>query len=177
MVGVAANIFERSEHDAEQQKRLISGFGLGVGSAAIAGALGVILSEAAPNLEKSLLLRPFPHEPPAGLDMATFQNRYRDGMIQQAGLCVFIGGFKEGSGGKSVIANGVLEEFESAKRLGRIVVPIGATGGAAAKIWDRIRKSGVSPASLTKAEFDRLGDPGQSPSDLANIVQKAIKAL
>ena len=162
---------------ADQQKRLISGFGLGVGSAAVAGVLGVILREAAPILEKSLLLRPFPQESPAGLDMATFRNRYRDGMIQQAGMCVFICGLKDGSGKTAVIADGVLEEFESAMKLGRIVVPIGATGGAAAKIWDRLNKRGMSPAGLSKADFDRLNDSRQSASDLAKIVEKVIKAI
>jgi Sir2- and TIR-associating SLOG family/SIR2-like domain len=162
---------------AEQQKRLISGFGLGVGSAAVAGALGVILKEAAPNLEKSLLLRPFPQDAPTGLGMAPFRTRYRDGMIQQAGICVFIGGFKEGSGRRPVIADGVLEEFESAKKLGRVIVPIGATGGAAAKIWHLLRKSGESPPGLTKTEFNQLNDSSQSASDLAKLVKKAINAV
>ena len=66
---------------AEHEKRLVSGFGLVVGSAVVAGALSVILDEHAPNLEKSLLLRPFPQEPPSGLHMKEFQRRYRDGMI------------------------------------------------------------------------------------------------
>jgi hypothetical protein len=160
---------------AQQQKRLISGFGLGVGSATTAGALGVILNEPTPNLEKSLLLRPFPLESPAGLDPATFRDRYRAGMIQRAGLCVFIAGIRKGSSGRPAIADGVLEEFASAKRLGRTIIPVGATGGAAAKIWDQMHRSGDFPANLSKAEFARLNDKSQSASDLAKIIEKAMK--
>jgi hypothetical protein len=83
---------------ASQQKRLVSGFGLVIGSAAIAGALGVVLSEPTPNLEKSLLLRPFPQEPPDNMDIASFRTRYRDAMIQQAGIAVFICGLKDSAG-------------------------------------------------------------------------------
>lgn len=162
---------------AEQEKRLVSGFGLVVGSAALAGALGVILKEHAPNLEKSLLMRPFPQEPPAGTDMAAFRRRYRDGMIQQAGLCVFIGGMKTGSGRALAEADGVMEEFESAKRIDRTVVPIGASGGAAARIWDRLNKVGALPAGIAKADFDRLNDPAEPPAEIAKIVEKAIKAI
>ncbi|MBI3782840.1 MAG: SIR2 family protein, partial [Deltaproteobacteria bacterium] len=87
---------------AQRQKRLVSGFGLVVGSAAIAGALSIILAESAPNLEKSLLLRPFPQEPPADIAEKEFKRRYRDAMVQQAGICVFIGGLKdERHGGKT----------------------------------------------------------------------------
>lgn len=162
---------------AEHQKRLVSGFGLIVGSAAVGGALGVVLREAAPNLEKSLLLRPFPQEAPSDINMADFRRRYRDGMIQQAGFAVFVCGLKEAPRmGAPVMAEGVIEEFESAQRLGRIVIPIGATGGAAAQIWDRLNKSGALPPGLTRNQFDQLNDTGQPASALAKIVERVMAA-
>jgi hypothetical protein len=162
---------------AEREKRLISGFGLVVGSAAIAGALGVVLKEAAPNLDKSLLLRPFPQEAPPGMDKAAFHARYRDAMIQQAGVCVFICGLKESAGkGAPVVADGVLEEFESAKRLGRVIVSIGATGGAAAQIWARLDKAGALPMGLTRADFDSLNDAATTAQVIAKIVLMVIEA-
>jgi hypothetical protein len=49
---------------------------------------------------------------------------------------VFICGLKEAKSGMPMItAEGVLEEYESAKRFDRIAVPIGASGGAAEVIW------------------------------------------
>jgi hypothetical protein len=161
---------------AEQHKRLISGFGLTVGSAAVAGALGVILKEPTPNLEKGLLLRPFPQEAPTGIDMAAFRTRYREGMIQQAGIVVFIGGLKEDGGGALVSADGVIEEFETAQRLGRAVVPVGATGGAAAEIWKRLDNAGTLPPGLKRADFMHLNDPSQSAETVAGIIEKVMTA-
>jgi Sir2- and TIR-associating SLOG family/SIR2-like domain len=164
---------------AQHKKRLVSGFGLVVGSAAIAGALGVILDEAAPNLEKSLLLRPFPQEPPSGLGMKEFQRRYRDGMIQQARICIFICGLKENTGkasGAPAIAGGVMEEFESAKRLQRILLPIGATGGAAQAIWDQVgTELNKWCPHISRKDYDRLND-ARKPKALAQIVSKVIAA-
>ena len=162
---------------AEHEKRLVSGFGLVVGGAAIAGALGVVLKDPTPNLDKSLLLRPFPQEAPPGLDKAAFHARYRDAMIQQAGVCIFICGLKESAGkGVPVVADGVIEEFESAKRLGRIIVPIGATGGAAAEIWAQLDKAGVLPLGLNRKDFDNLNIAKPSPQAVAKIVEKVINA-
>lgn len=163
---------------ASHQKRLVSGFGLVVGSAAVAGALGVVLKEAAPNLEKSLLLRPFPQEAPAGIDMTVFRSRYRDGMLQQAGIAVFICGLKDVPSKRvPVTADGVIEEFESAKRLGRVVIPVGSTGGAAAEIWKRVSKDKRRwPPGLSSADFERLNDPAQSAHEIAKLVEKVIVA-
>jgi hypothetical protein len=162
---------------AERQKRLVSGFGLTVGSAAIAGALSVILREPTPNLEKSLFLRPFPQETPAGLDMTTFRTRYRESMIQQAGVAVFIGGFKADTGsGSLVVAEGVIEEFETARRLGRAVVPVGATGGAAAELWNQMDKADALPFGLKRPDFDKLNNVATSAHEIAKIIQKVIEA-
>jgi hypothetical protein len=166
---------------AHRQKRLVSGFGLVVGSAAIAGALGVVLEEAAPNLEKSLLLlRPFPQEAPPGTGMKDFRRRYRDGLVQQVGVCVFIGGLKEDAGmGKRTrkVADGVMEEFESAKRLGRILIPVGATGGAAAKIWKIVERDFDTLCPfMRRKDFEVLNDDSKQPSELVKAVDRIIEA-
>jgi hypothetical protein len=133
---------------AERGKRLVSGFGLVVGSAAVAGALGVVLKEDAPNLDKSLMLRPFPQEAPAGAEETEFKRRYREGMIQQSGACVVVAGQKDverAGGTERIVADGVIDEVEDARRIGRAVIPVGATGGAAAVVWKQ-----------QEAEFDKL---------------------
>lgn len=165
---------------AQCEKRLVSGFGLVVGSAAIAGALSVLLNEDAPNLEKSLLLRPFPQTPPAGISNKEFKRRYRDSMVQQAGICVFIAGLKDETTGtktKRVLADGVMEEFESARRLGRLLVPIGATGGAAEKIWEIVSadQKTLCPG-IARKDFEILNDRSKRPSELVNAVRRIIVA-
>lgn len=137
-----------------------------------------MLNEAAPNLEKSLLLRPFPQEAPAGIDMTAFRSRYRDGLLQQAGIAIFICGLRDAPGeGTPVLASGVIEEFESAIRLGRIVIPIGSTGGAAAELWRRVSRGKTHlPPGLSITDFGRLNDPTQSAHQIGKLVEKVIAA-
>ena len=47
--------------------------------------------------------------------------------------------------GEVVIANGMLEEFQIAKKRGKIIIPIGSTGFAAKKIFDVMKVSGDYP--------------------------------
>lgn len=163
---------------ARNEKRLVSGFGLVVGSAAIAGALEIILAEDAPNLERSLLLRPFPQKIPKGMAKAVFHQRYREALVQQAGVCIFIGGMKDDGKGALIIANGVLEEFRAAQAMGRIVVPIGATSGAARAIWETLaRDAEWTPPGLNRKEFERLNQDALPPADMAKLVEKVLKAV
>jgi hypothetical protein len=162
---------------AKNGKRLVSGFGLTVGSAALAGALNVILEEPAPNLDKSLLLRPFPQEAPENIQMAHFRRRYRQGMIHQTGICVFIAGLKINDKGRTKIADGVLEEFEVAKAAGRVVVPIGCTGGTAKSIWKQMNNDRAYPIGLTKAEFGRLNATNCTARDVEKAIQKVMAAV
>src|SRR5690606_17341551 len=108
---------------------------------------------------------------------ATFRTRYREGMIQHAGVAVFIGGLKVDAGSSALVAaDGVIEEFETAQHLGRVVVPVGSTGGAAAEIWKRMDKAGVLPRGLRRADFDGLNNAATSAQEIAKIVQKVIDA-
>jgi hypothetical protein len=162
---------------AQEEKRLVSGFGLVVGSAVLAGALEIILAEAAPNLEKGLLLRPFPQTIPKGLKKADFYKRYRDTMVQQAGICIFIGGLKDSGKAQLVIADGVLEEFNATQELDRVAVPIGATGGAARWIWETLaRDAAYTLPGLNRKEFNQLNMDGLSPADAAKLVTKVLRA-
>lgn len=159
---------------AERNMRLVSGFGLVVGSASLSGTLGVVLAEEAPNLDKSLMLRPFPQETPHGIQDIAFKQRYREGLIQQAGACVVIAGEKDVQKDgqiERVIADGVLDESEAARRIGRAVIPIGATGGAAAVVWREMDPVFETywPKALRKS-FDVLNDPGRPPEDLVTAV-------
>lgn len=163
---------------AKREKRLVSGFGLVVGSAAIAGALEVILAEPAPNLERGLLLRPFPQSTPKGLQKAVFHQRYREAMVQQAGVCIFIGGLKDTGKTSPAIADGVLEEFREAQQAGRIIVPIGSTGGAARAIWEQQAKNKRwTPPGLSRKEFEQLNEDGLEPARAVKLIEKILKRV
>jgi hypothetical protein len=135
---------------ARRQLRLVSGFGLVIGSAALSGM---------PNFEWSLNLRPFPQLIPDGWKPEDYYQRYREDLVKQAGACIFISGVKDDGSP----ADGVMREFDIALAAQRYPIPIGATGGAAAEIWKRVssdydRIYGKMPRKL----FDPLNDPALS---------------
>ena len=164
---------------SKRGKRLVSGFGLTVGSATMSGALSQILKEPTPNLDKSLLLRPFPQETPDGHDATAFKARYRDGLVGQAGIMIVVGGQKrDPATGALITADGVMEEYQVAKSVNRPVIPVGATGGAAAEIWETERTTfnDTWPKAL-KGDFERLSDETASVNDLVVAVGRLLDHL
>lgn len=159
---------------ARHDYRLVSGFGLVVGSAALSGAVDEYNRQPAPNLEKSLLLRPFPQRVPPGIKPKDYYARYREDLVTHAGACVFIAGIKA-AGRRHMNADGVIAEFEVAAAAKRIPIPIAATGGAAEAIWRRVnsdyrRYCGKLPKKL----FNALNDASASPERLAKTVEEIL---
>jgi len=150
--------------------RIVSGFGLVVGSAVLSGALGELYKEQAPNLDRRLFLRPFPQLIPEGLDRQEYYRRYREDLVHQAGVCVYIGGVKLDEG-SLVTANGVVTEYEMLRRLARTPIPIGATGGAAAEIWEAVSNDYETVfGPMPRRSFDLLNDRNQPPEKLVSAV-------
>jgi hypothetical protein len=114
--------------------RVVNGFGWGVGSAVINGALEAIYANPEKYSEEQLVMRPFPQFPTKDQDLASLWEEYRQRMIALSGIAVFIFGNKSATDGSIVVANGMIREFEIAVSHGRIPVPVGATGFAAEKI-------------------------------------------
>lgn len=161
----------------ERKFRLVSGFGLTVGSAVIAGMLGTLYKEGVPSLDRSLYLRPFPQVPPDGFEPAKFHRRYREDMIRQAGVCVFVGGVKC-EAKSTAVAHGVIEEYEIARALGKVIIPVAATGGAAAEIWARLKVDGGGKiAHLKDSVFDQLGNIAASIEDTYAAIAAAIDSV
>lgn len=138
--------------------KIVSGFGLGVGSHVITGVLQHIYENKRQKLHDQLLLRPFPQ----GEKGKTTWEAYRKDMISYAGIAIFLFGNKI-EGGKLVSSNGMRSEFEIAKAQGLKLIPIGATGYMAQELWTEMNanlESFYPGASATlKAAFAELNDP------------------
>jgi Sir2- and TIR-associating SLOG family len=125
-----------------------------------------------------LVLRPFP----IGIKdvakrQATFE-RYRDDLVAQAGIAVFIMGNKNVDG-KIVNTDGMRLEFQAAKNKDLYVVPVGASGSMALELWKEVmgqintyfphNEAAVRP--LLQAVGDTSGDPEAIIAPLLELIE------
>lgn len=122
--------------------RVVNGFGWGVGSAVINGALSKIYEHPDRFSKDQLIIKPFPQFPTGGKTLAELWSEYRDTMISYAGVSIIIfGNKKDNSDSTKIIdADGVYKEFQIAKTKNLFVIPIPATGSMATKIFDELEK-------------------------------------
>lgn len=153
---------------------LVSGYGRGIGGHVIIGAMEALER----NDEQRLILRPFPQKAPSTVDLLAFKKRYREAMVQSAGVSIFLCGNKRDASGKIKTADGVLEEFRITKELGRVPIPIGVAGHAGLQIWKQVDKDFASyfPQNLHK-HFAVLNDKTKSIQELIDAVMSLLKAV
>jgi len=114
--------------------RVVSGFGYGIGSSVINGALTQLRSMNSGKIDDRILLKPFPQYSPSQKTLQEHWTNYRKNIIPLAGIAIFIFGNKKADSGEIIDADGVFEEFKIAVERGLVVVPIGATGYVSAKL-------------------------------------------
>lgn len=124
--------------------KIISGFGMGIGSSVINGALSEIYNSKYKHMDEHLSLRPFPQNIADSIERENLYSKYRADMINDAGIVIFMFGNKENPDGSISIAEGCMDEYELAKDKGKILIPIGSTGYAAEKILNEVKNDLVS---------------------------------
>lgn len=117
--------------------KIVNGFGWGVGSSVLNGALEQIHLNKKKYSESQLIMHPFPQFKTGDRDLGILWEEYRHKMISKCGIVVFVFGNKK-NGDEIIEADGVLKEFEIAKENNCICIPIGLTGYASQKIHDII---------------------------------------
>lgn len=124
----------------QKNYKIISGFGFGIGSSIVNGALDEIYRTKFRHVSEHLGLFPFPqnNNGKKSLDERWAENRTQ--MISEAGVCIFIFGNKKFED-KVVTASGMMKEFQIAKGNKKIIIPIGSTGFAAKEIFDEMKES------------------------------------
>lgn len=170
-------IFKLSYKLAEKNYKIISGYGLGIGSLVINGALEFKLNSAYRNLDDLLILRPFPQINPT----AEKNTLYREEMITQAGIALFFfGNKKDNVSGALVDSKGMIEEFDLCIKNNVIPIPIGATGYVAKKLWERIFPdfSQYYPDNIEfRNTLEEINKIDNSNDDLISNILKAISLL
>lgn len=162
--------------------RVVSGFGWGVGSAVINGALETIYENPEKFSEEQLIMRPFPQVASSSTDLKALWEQYRQRMLSLAGIAIFVFGnkFDPENPARIISANGMIREFEIAIGKGAVPVPIGATGFAAKEIWDRVMGDPAtyySGLDWLAPLIRELGDNRSKPEDLISKVVKIVQLL
>jgi hypothetical protein len=121
----------------QENLRVVNGFGWGVGSAVINGALDAVYEQPNRFSEAQLIMRPFPQFSTGGKSLPEMWQSYRERMISLAGIAIFIFGNKIDAGAV-VNAAGVKKEFEICLEQGVIPIPVPSTGFMAAELFGEV---------------------------------------
>lgn len=159
---------------------IINGFGWGIGSAVINGALEAINRNPKRLSQDQLVLWPFPQFETGNKKLSELWEEYRQHMIPLAGIAIFVFGNKLTPNDEVVNANGVRREFEIALEHGLIPIPIGATGYATKAIFDQI--AGDPKAVYGENEWifplvEKLASDGGTPAEVVAGVIFILKKL
>ena len=122
----------------ENDYRIVNGFGWGIGSSIINGALESIYSNPTKYSESQLILKPFPQFQTGNIPLQEMWENYRQKMISQCGISIFVFGNKKNDKNDIIDAFGVKREFEISFENENICIPIGLTGYATSQIYKMI---------------------------------------
>jgi hypothetical protein len=114
--------------------RIVNGFGYGIGSSIINGALETIYSNPEKYSETQLVIKPFPQFKSGNRELEDLWNEYRVNMISKCGISIFLFGNKN----DGEIADGVMKEFKLSHSKGLICLPIASTEYASREIYNQI---------------------------------------
>jgi NAD-dependent SIR2 family protein deacetylase len=131
-------VYKLSKAISKEQYRVISGFGLGIGSAIITGVLEQTFMNGGRLDSDQLVLRPFPQSQSGERPLPELWTEYRHDMLAHAGVALFLFGNKLDKTGVVVPSNGMREEFEIAVANGLFIIPVGITGSISADLWDDV---------------------------------------
>lgn len=160
--------YKLSNQLVKKEFKITSGFGLGIGSSVINGALDEIYKSKYKQITEHLCLRPFPQGIMNLEERKEKWNKYREDIIGDNGIVIFIAGNKNHNDNQC-IADGCLQEFEIAKRKNRIIIPVGCTGDAAESIYNEV-KDNINDYPYLKPYINNL----KKETNIDKIVQIII---
>lgn len=158
-------------------QRIVSGLGLGIGATLIDGALTEIYQVQKRSLKDQLVIRPFPQS----LEGRALWKKYREDMLDYAGIAIFMFGNKKLSNGSVILSNGMREEFEIAASKGVRLLPLGFTGYMAKELWHEIQSNKSKYYPNAPSDFmeilNQLGDETRPIFEYVPLVEQALHAL
>ncbi|KZE01717.1 hypothetical protein B4117_5648 [Bacillus mycoides] len=164
----------------EEDYKITSGYGMGIGSSVITGVLRGSKTTGKENLDRILSLKPFPFHIEDGIEREKIWHKYRQDMLKNCGTAIFLLGNKKKEGGIQ-LADGVRKEFAIAKTQGMNLIPIGATGYVSKECFKDMCNNFEqyypnSDKNLNKA-FQKLGSKNVSEKKMIGNIIDFLKLL
>lgn len=157
--------------------RIVNGFGWGVGSAVINGALEAIYNRPDKYSEEQLIVKPFPQFKTGDKELPELWEEYRQRMQKFAGIAIFIFGNKLNSDNEIILADGVQREFQIALENELIPIPIAVTGYMAKEIYQTIASNPVNYYPNQEWIFSIIEELAKDNISDSDIVKKIIKLI
>ncbi len=167
--------FKLSNALVKAEFRVTSGFGLGVGSSVINGALEEIYHSRYKHMDEHLCLRPFP-QGISDIEENDTWEKYRERILDENGIVIFIFGNKKDSYGNKSEADGCIQEYILAKKKGRAVIPIGSTGDAAATIYASVMAD-KQKDEKSYQYLDKYIDALKNETDIDTIISMVLEIV
>jgi hypothetical protein len=171
-------VYKLSKRLSKKGYRIVTGFGLGIGSSVINGVLDNVIDSGISNLEDYLLMRPFP-QPVSKEDLGKLKEKwtvYRQEMLSHAGIAIFLFGNKLTDKG-IVNSNGMREEFNLSKENNIIPIPVANTGSETKEIWKTVTdnfEDYYSDFPLLKKNIVELE---KNPDSIKSLLDSIIKIV
>ena len=154
----------------ENDFKIVSGYGLGIGSSVISGSLNAIYNNPKKYSKDELILRPFPQSVQVDQDIKKLWTQYRKDMIDYAGIAIFIFGNKL-EDGEIVLSNGMREELEIAKEKNLLLIPIGSTGYISELFWNELKEE-----NFGSKIYEELGNKNKEPKEIIDLILDFLKS-
>lgn len=160
---------------------IVTGFGLGVGPSVIGGALRTILENPSKYSAAQLIAKPFPVGAFPPHEAKRVYKQYRQEMVENVGIAIFLFGNKSGFKRKVVLADGVMKEFQLAVDSGVKPIPVACTGFASAELWKKVAASLDSyypnATRLFKRNFSELAQATPSVERVLRAILQMVDEL
>lgn len=156
----------------ENGYNLVNGYGKGIGEFVLNGAADYSLINNK-KISDILTLIPFPQNISCDINLEQMYQKNREQMIENCGITIFIFGNKK----KDEIASGVKSEYEIAKKICSVCLPINYTGGASKEIYKELIIAENTDSTLKRAlEIANTKNSNSIDEAIDNII-KAVEIL
>lgn len=158
-----------------EKYRISTGIGKRLGAFITGYANQYLITNGCTNTSQFLSMRPFPFH--LNLDENT-KIKYRTIMQKDCDAAIFMFGKSEATSKEGPFerighySRGVYQEYQIAKDLGNIIIPLGVTGYEARVIWEEV-KNNINEYPYLSKKIDALGEE-KNPNALATIIMSIL---